>query len=275
MDGVLSDHRYDDLLTFVLFWNGQAAAARGKNEVNFPVAGPARARESATALESKSPAVACRHLIETTANKFAQLNARSRRKAPEWIADPRRGWVKVKERNDGENRRLREVEEKNQGGFRKRDPRGERDYLYWGFISSQMGILPIGLSPAASLYVADNERGRRARKMAPRKLSQITIGAALLGTIAAGCAGGPLSSREKGALVGTGLGAAAGGIVGSAVGRPAAGALIGGGLGLTAGGLVGDQIQGQEIQNQKQDQQIRRQQSELDRRRQQIERLQR
>ena len=46
-----------------------------------------------------------------------------------------------------------------------------------------------------------------------------------------GCAGGPLSTREKGAGIGALGGAATGGIIGSAVGHPAAGAAIGGALG--------------------------------------------
>jgi outer membrane protein with glycine zipper len=69
----------------------------------------------------------------------------------------------------------------------------------------------------------------------------------LAGTlVVAGCAGGPLTTREKGAGIGALGGAAAGGIIGSAVGHPGAGALIGGGLGLGAGALIGDQLQGQE-----------------------------
>jgi len=91
----------------------------------------------------------------------------------------------------------------------------------------------------------------------------------------AGCAGGPLTTREKAAGIGTLGGAAAGGIVGSAVGHPAAGALIGGGLGLGAGALVGDQLQGQEHQNYRQDQQIRRNQADIDRQRDELYRLRR
>ncbi|HWH79019.1 MAG TPA: hypothetical protein VNT76_16665 [Candidatus Binatus sp.] len=60
----------------------------------------------------------------------------------------------------------------------------------------------------------------------------------LLGTVA-GCAGGNLSTREKGAGIGA--------LGGAAVGHPGAGAAIGGALGLGAGALVGDQLQGQEI----------------------------
>ena len=100
--------------------------------------------------------------------------------------------------------------------------------------------------------------------------------ALLAGTLVlAGCAGGPLTTREKGAGIGVLGGAAAGGIIGSAVGHPAAGALIGGGLGAGAGALVGDQLQGQENQNYQQDQQIRRNQAETDRHGQEIERLKR
>ena len=90
-----------------------------------------------------------------------------------------------------------------------------------------------------------------------------------------GCAGGSLSTREKGAGIGALGGAAAGGIIGSAVRHPAAGALIGGALGLGAGALIGDQLQGHENTNYQQQQQINRNQAEIDRNRQEIQRLQR
>jgi phage tail tape-measure protein len=91
----------------------------------------------------------------------------------------------------------------------------------------------------------------------------------------AGCSGGPLTTREKGAGIGALGGAAAGGLVGAAVGHPGAGAAIGGALGLGAGALVGDQLQGQENTNYRQQQQINRNQAEIDRNRQDIQRLQR
>jgi outer membrane lipoprotein SlyB len=98
----------------------------------------------------------------------------------------------------------------------------------------------------------------------------------LAGTLfAAGCAGGPLSTREKGAGIGALGGAAAGGLIGAAVGHPGAGAAIGGGLGLGAGALVGDQLQGHEITNYQQQQQINRHQADINRNRQDIERLRR
>src|SRR6185503_7030525 len=92
------------------------------------------------------------------------------------------------------------------------------------------------------------------------KPAGITIVAGTL--LLTGCAGGPLSTREKGAGIGALGGAAAGGI---------AGAAIGGALGLGAGALVGDQLQGQEITNYRQQQQINRNQAEIDRNRQQIQ----
>ena len=98
----------------------------------------------------------------------------------------------------------------------------------------------------------------------------------LAGTLfTGGCAGGPLTTREKGAGIGAAGGALAGGLIGAAVGHPGAGAAIGGGLGLGAGALVGDQIQGQENTNYQQQQQINRNQAEIDRNRQDIQRLRR
>jgi phage tail tape-measure protein len=101
----------------------------------------------------------------------------------------------------------------------------------------------------------------------------VTVIAATL--LLTGCAGGSLSTREKGAGIGALGGAAAGGIIGSAVRHPAAGALIGGALGLGAGALIGDQLQGQENTNYQQQQQINRNQAEIDRNRQEIQRMQR
>lgn len=105
------------------------------------------------------------------------------------------------------------------------------------------------------------------------KSTGITVLAGAL--LLTGCAGGPLTTREKGAGIGALGGAAAGGIVGAAVGHPGAGAAIGGALGLGAGALVGDQLQGHENTNYQQQQQINRNQYETERNRQEIQRLQR
>jgi len=88
-----------------------------------------------------------------------------------------------------------------------------------------------------------------------------------------GCAGGPLSTREKGAGIGALGGAAAGGLIGAAVGHPGAGAAIGGGLGLGAGALIGDQLQGHENTNYRQQQQIQSNQNQINRNSRDIERL--
>jgi uncharacterized protein YqgC (DUF456 family) len=68
----------------------------------------------------------------------------------------------------------------------------------------------------------------------------------LTAIVAAGCAGGPLTAREKGAGIGALGGAAVGGIIGNTKGHPGAGAAIGGAVGLGAGALIGNYIQGQE-----------------------------
>jgi len=96
----------------------------------------------------------------------------------------------------------------------------------------------------------------------------------ITGTVlVSGCAGGSLSTREKGAGSGALGGAAAGGIIGAAVRRPAAGALIGGALGLGAGALIGDQLQGHENTQYQQQQQINRNQADIERQRQEIQRI--
>ena len=83
----------------------------------------------------------------------------------------------------------------------------------------------------------------------------------------------PLTTREKGAVIGTVGGAAAGGIVGSAVGHPGAGAAIGGAVGLGSGALIGDRIQALEKKQGDLDQQIKRNEQELQRQREEIEKL--
>src|SRR6185436_3100004 len=114
-------------------------------------------------------------------------------------------------------------------------------------------------------------RARRSQMKSNNSTGALVIAGFLL---ASGCAGGELTTREKGAGIGALGGAAAGGIIGAAVRHPGAGAAIGGALGLGAGALVGDQLQGQDITNYRQQQQINRNQAEIDRNRQQIQRLQ-
>ena len=98
---------------------------------------------------------------------------------------------------------------------------------------------------------------------------------ALVVLLGGGCAGGSLTTREKGAGVGALGGAAVGGIIGAAVGHPGAGAAIGGGLGLGAGALVGDQLQGQENRSSSQSEEINRNQREIERQRYELEQMRR
>jgi len=108
-----------------------------------------------------------------------------------------------------------------------------------------------------------------------KKPCRIIAATILMGTLVAGCAGGSLTTREKGAGIGALSGAAVGGLIGSAVRHPALGAAIGGGLGLGAGALIGDQLQGRENQAWEQDQQIYRNQQDITRQRQELEDLRR
>lgn len=111
--------------------------------------------------------------------------------------------------------------------------------------------------------------------IAIKRISGAVVGMGLVATLVVGCAGGSLTTREKGAGIGALGGAAAGGIIGAAVRHPAAGAAIGGALGLGAGALIGDQLQGRENQAADQDQQIYRNDQELQRQRRDIDQLRR
>lgn len=88
----------------------------------------------------------------------------------------------------------------------------------------------------------------------------------------AGCSG-PLTTREKGGLIGVGLGAGTGAIIGSTIGHAAAGAAIGGPVGLIAGALIGDQLMGQEHRQLDHQRTIDANQAEIERLRRENERL--
>ncbi len=64
-----------------------------------------------------------------------------------------------------------------------------------------------------------------------------------------GCSGEPLSTREKGTLLGGAAGAGAGALIGSAVGHPGAGAAIGGVGGAAAGYGIGNHMQNEQEQH--------------------------
>jgi uncharacterized protein YcfJ len=94
--------------------------------------------------------------------------------------------------------------------------------------------------------------------------------------VLAGCASGPLTTREKGTLGGAALGAGAGAIIGEATDHsPGKGALIGGALGGLGGALVGGGMQSQDTELAEQQRDLERQQYELDRQRRELEDLQR
>ncbi len=103
--------------------------------------------------------------------------------------------------------------------------------------------------------------------------NQLLAGLILLTVSIAGCSGGELTTREKGAGIGALGGAAVGGIIGAAVGHPGAGAAIGGALGLGTGALVGDQLQGQENKQKEQQKAIDQQHVEIEKNRALIEEL--
>src|SRR5436853_2670226 len=89
-----------------------------------------------------------------------------------------------------------------------------------------------------------------------------------VGALVAGCASGPLTKREEGALGGAALGAGAGALIGHATGNTAAGAAIGGALGGLGGAVVGDQLEAR-------DQKLNARDQELARNRELIEELKR
>ena len=94
----------------------------------------------------------------------------------------------------------------------------------------------------------------------------------LVFSLSMGCSE-PLTKREQGGLLGTGLGAGAGAIIGSTVGHAAVGALIGGPIGLIGGALIGDQLMGHDKKQQEQQRQIDRNSDEMERLRNENERL--
>jgi hypothetical protein len=126
---------------------------------------------------------------------------------------------------------------------------------------------------SALLYGLPVKRTQNQKAVGGTMRTNFSSGIAALGlaVFVAGCAGGPMSTREKGAGIGALGGAAAGGAIGSAFGRPGMGAAIGAGTGLVGGALVGDYMQGQE-QYQYNEQTIQQNQRTIDRNRYEIQR---
>ncbi len=105
-----------------------------------------------------------------------------------------------------------------------------------------------------------------------RVIRSLTI-LALIAFVLSGCAGQPLSTREKGTIGGGVLGAGTGAIIGSAVGHPGAGAAIGGGLGALAGGVVGNELQNREVAETQLRRRVSRQQRQIEYQRREIAKL--
>jgi osmotically inducible lipoprotein OsmB len=78
-----------------------------------------------------------------------------------------------------------------------------------------------------------------------KKFGTLVLAGAMFASIA-GCSGQPLTTREKGTLLGGAVGAGGGALVGAAVGAPGAGAAIGGAGGAVAGYAIGNHMQNQE-----------------------------
>jgi outer membrane protein OmpA-like peptidoglycan-associated protein len=106
-----------------------------------------------------------------------------------------------------------------------------------------------------------------------RNTNRLSISTLLIAAVLSGCAGGEITTREKGAGIGALGGAAAGGLIGAATGHPGIGAAVGGTLGLGAGALIGDQLQGQENRQKEQQKAIDQQRAELEKNRALIEEL--
>ena len=106
-----------------------------------------------------------------------------------------------------------------------------------------------------------------------RNTNRLSISTLLVAAVLSGCAGGEITTREKGAGIGALGGAAAGGLIGAATGHPGVGAAVGGALGLGAGALIGDQLQGQENRQKEQQKAIDQQRAELEKNRALIEEL--
>src|SRR5262245_23016904 len=104
------------------------------------------------------------------------------------------------------------------------------------------------------------------------KKSVTTISTVLLSLFFLGCSE-PLTTREKGAAIGTFSGAGLGAIIGSATGNAGAGAGIGAAVGLLGGALIGDQMQARQNQDAAVQRQLSSQQAEIERQQRELDQL--
>jgi uncharacterized protein YcfJ len=104
------------------------------------------------------------------------------------------------------------------------------------------------------------------------KKTIMTVSAMMFAVFFLGCAE-PLTTREKGAAIGTFTGAGLGAIIGSATGSAGAGAGIGAAVGLLGGALIGDQMQARQKQDEEVQRRMQAQQAEIDRQQRELNQL--
>jgi uncharacterized protein YcfJ len=104
------------------------------------------------------------------------------------------------------------------------------------------------------------------------KKTMPSISGIILAVLLIGCSE-PLTTREKGAVVGTVGGAGLGAIIGSATGNAGAGAGIGAAVGLLGGALIGDQMQARQQQDAEVQRQLQAQQAEIERQQRELNQL--
>lgn len=98
------------------------------------------------------------------------------------------------------------------------------------------------------------------------------VAAIMFAVLFLGCSE-PLTTREKGAAIGTLGGAGLGAIIGSATGNAGAGAGIGAAVGLLGGALIGDQMQARQKQDEETQRRLQAQQAEIDRQQRELNEL--
>jgi len=99
-----------------------------------------------------------------------------------------------------------------------------------------------------------------------------TVLALTLAVFVLGCSE-PLTTREKGAAIGTFTGAGLGAIIGAATGNAGAGAGIGAAVGLVGGALIGDQMQARQKQDEDVQRRMAAQQAEIERQQRELNQL--
>jgi Glycine zipper len=125
--------------------------------------------------------------------------------------------------------------------------------------------------PQLSLVALSRSEGKYLKERDMQRALMIVLLIALA-TFFLGCSE-PLTTREKGAGIGTFTGAGLGAIIGSATGNAGAGAGIGAAVGLVGGALIGDQMQARQKQEQDLQRQMAAQQAQIEQANREIQQL--